>query len=176
MKVEDLKVVIKRKKVKNIKIKIGSDLSIQVQAPSWVSERRIHNLIKEKISWIEKAINYYKKETVKISPPELKRKKRAEIKEFIESRINSLNQVYNFSFNRIFVKNHKSRWGSCSSSKNLNFNYRLVSLPLPLADYIIVHELCHLKEMNHSSRFWRLVSKSVPDYQERRKELKKVIY
>lgn len=93
---------------------------------------------------------------------------------FIKEKIVEINKFYNFSFNRVCIKNHKSRWGSCSKKGNLNFNYKIIHLPLELAEYIVVHELCHLKELNHSSRFWALVAKAVPDYKARRKKLKAV--
>jgi predicted metal-dependent hydrolase len=67
----------------------------------------------------------------------------------------------------------KSRWGSCSRKKNLNFNYKLIQLPLELADYIVVHELCHLQEFNHGQGFWNLVGETIPDYKARRDELRK---
>lgn len=90
-----------------------------------------------------------------------------------EERIRHFNQAYDFKFNRISIKNHKSRWGSCSRKGNLNFNYKIALLPERLADYIIVHELCHLGELNHSRKFWDLVAKTIPDYSKARKELRK---
>lgn len=72
----------------------------------------------------------------------------------------------------IRIKDVKSRWGSCSSKRNLNFNWRLVMAPLEVLDYVVVHELCHLKEMNHSKAFWNLVEDILPDYQEQRAWLK----
>ncbi len=92
----------------------------------------------------------------------------------VHAHLARINQIYNFSFNRVCVKNHKSRWGSCSKKGNLNFNYKIIHLPVELAEYIVVHELCHLKELNHSSRFWALVVKAVPDYKARRRKLKAV--
>lgn len=76
------------------------------------------------------------------------------------------------SQNRVAIRDTKSRWGSCSKKGNLNFNYRIAFLPPRLADYIVVHELCHLQEFNHSQKFWDLVSLAVPDYKILRKELK----
>ncbi|MFA6252919.1 MAG: M48 family metallopeptidase [Patescibacteria group bacterium] len=75
---------------------------------------------------------------------------------------------------KISVRNQKSRWGSCSSKGNLNFNYRLCLLPSELADYIIVHELCHLQEMNHSQHFWLLVAQTQPNYRLLKKQLKSI--
>ena len=79
---------------------------------------------------------------------------------------------YDLSFNRVAIRDTKTRWGSCSSKKNLNFNYRLALLPSHLIDYIVVHELCHLKEMNHQKSFWGLVSLTFPNYNNLKQELK----
>jgi len=114
----------------------------------------------------------------------LKIKPRAEvIKEFIENkekarelineRLKFFNKFYDFNFKKISVKKQNSRWGSCSRKGNLNFNYKILFLPKNIADYIIVHELCHLKEFNHSPRFWALVAKTIPDYKKIRLSLKK---
>ena len=70
--------------------------------------------------------------------------------------------------NRVSIKNTKSRWGSCSKKGNLNFNYKIALLSQELADYVIVHELCHLGEFNHSKKFWKLVSLTIPNYKESR--------
>ena len=94
---------------------------------------------------------------------------------FVVERINYFNQGYGFVVKRISIRNQRSRWGSCSKKGNLNFNYRIVLLPPPVADYIIVHELCHLGEFNHSKRFWNLVARTIPDYLAIRKKLRKPI-
>jgi len=87
-------------------------------------------------------------------------------------RINHFNQTYGFMVKRISIRNQRSRWGSCSRKGNLNFNYRVALLPPTVSDYIIVHELCHLGEFNHSKKFWGLVAKTVPNYKQLKKELR----
>ncbi len=94
--------------------------------------------------------------------------------QLVRERLVYYNQFYQFKIGRISIRNQHTRWGSCSAKGNLNFNYRLVLIPEKLADYIIVHELCHLGEFNHSADFWALVAKAIPDYREARRELKKI--
>lgn len=90
----------------------------------------------------------------------------------VKSRLEYYNQFYGFVINRIAIKNHKSRWGSCSKKGNLNFNWRLVLLPLEMVDYVVVHELCHLGQFNHSPNFWKLIAQSLPNYKEIKKKFK----
>jgi len=82
----------------------------------------------------------------------------------VHAKLEHYNQFYNLTYNRVAIRNTRSRWGSCSSKKNLNFNYRILLLEPKLQDYLIVHELCHLQEMNHAPQFWALVAQQVPDY------------
>ena len=100
-------------------------------------------------------------------------KKREQARNFAKNRIEYFNKFYGFKVNRIAIKNTSTRWGSCSSRGNLNFNYKIIYLRSALADYLIVHELCHLGELNHSKRFWDLVKKTIPNYVEINKELKR---
>jgi predicted metal-dependent hydrolase len=90
----------------------------------------------------------------------------------VYSRLAFFNQHYQLAWRRVAIRDQVSRWGSCSSRKNLNFNYRLGFLPLELVDYVVVHELCHLVEMNHGAGFWALVAEAIPDWRERRLALK----
>jgi predicted metal-dependent hydrolase len=75
----------------------------------------------------------------------------------------------------IRIRNQTSLWGSCTRTGNLQFNYKLVYLPKRSVDYIVVHELCHLKEHNHSQRFWKLVEKMIPDYKQIRRSLRQYV-
>ena len=100
----------------------------------------------------------------------IKYKKDAAI--LVKERLGYFNTFYNYKLGRVAIRNQKTRWGSCSKKGNLNFNYKIVLITPKQADYIIVHELCHLKEFNHSQRFWDLVAKAVPDYKEIRSSLR----
>lgn len=99
-------------------------------------------------------------------------KKREQARYFVENRLSAINKFYKFKINRVAIKNQLTRWGSCSSKGNLNFNYKIIYLKPEMADYLIVHELCHLGQMNHSKKFWALVSATIPDYRKINKELK----
>lgn len=96
--------------------------------------------------------------------------------EVIHDRLQFFNEHYGFKYNRVTFRNQKTRWGSCSSAKNLNFNWRLIMAPIEIIDYVVVHELCHLKYMNHSAAFWKLVSERMPAYKECKKWLKENNY
>lgn len=94
----------------------------------------------------------------------------------ITERVMHWNQFYSFSYGRIAIKNTRRSWGSCSEKKNLNFSYRIVFLPEALMDYIIIHELCHLAELNHSPAFWQQVAKTLPEYKAHRAHLRRITH
>jgi predicted metal-dependent hydrolase len=96
--------------------------------------------------------------------------------DLVKTVITRLSQNETFPPHTITIKNHRTRWGSCSKRGNLNFNYRIALLPIELAEYIIVHELCHLYELNHSLRFWRHVARLQPDYAARRRRLREYVW
>ena len=92
----------------------------------------------------------------------------------VHARLAYYNAHYQVLVRKVFIKNTKSRWGSCSSLGNLNFNYKILFLPTELQDYIIVHELCHLKHFNHGAEFWALVARAVPNWRACRRALQRV--
>ncbi len=98
-----------------------------------------------------------------------------EARAFVFERLAHWNSVNGFRYGRVAIKNTKRVWGSCSRKGNLNFSYTILFLPRALADYVIVHELCHLKEHNHGPRFWELVAKALPDFRARKAELRRYI-
>jgi predicted metal-dependent hydrolase len=92
--------------------------------------------------------------------------------ETIHDRLEYFNEHYQFHYNRVTFRNQKTRWGSCSTRKNLNFNWRLIMAPIQVIDYVVVHEMCHLEQMNHSKKYWELVAQRIPNYKEVRKWLR----
>ncbi len=97
---------------------------------------------------------------------------RQRFSEVVKERIEKYSSRVNAAPNRVVIKDQKTIWGSCSKKGNINLNWKLVMAPPDIIDYVIVHELCHLKFMNHSKDFWGLVQSVIPDYNERRKWLR----
>ena len=95
-----------------------------------------------------------------------------ELEVYLDYKINIFAKELKLSPKRIFIKRQKSLWGSCSHQGNLNFNLALIFCKKELIDYVIVHEMCHLKHLNHSTKFWKLVESIIPDYKLKRKKLK----
>jgi len=165
----------KRKGMRCMQISINSMGKLVVSAPKWYPIYLINKFLEEKVDWL-----WEKLKNVDFSLIEIKEKENQENykknKEFarslIRERIEFFNQHYKFSYQRISIKNQKTCWGSCSQRGNLNFNYCLINLSEKERDYIIVHELCHLRELNHGKEFWKLVSETFPDYKEIRKKIK----
>ena len=172
-------IIKKSAKAKRLRITIHSDLSVVVTVPNRVSIKYAENFVKERETWLKESIEKMKEKIAKhpvSSIPKgtkadyLKNKKEALI--IVEKLLLHFNKIYNLNWKKVTIKNTSTRWGSCSKRGNLNFNYRIVYLPTALAEYLVVHEICHLQEMNHSQKFWNLVGKTIPKYKELRKELK----
>ena len=159
-----------------MRLAVYCDGSFVVTAPAAMDTNLIEQFIIRKSQWIIDKIEYFKSASANILPKSTKRDylaSRGVALSLAKERIERFNRIYRFKFNQINIKNQKTRWGSCSRKGNLNFNYKIIHLPEKLADYIVVHELCHLKEFNHSQKFWNLVAKVMPDYLELRSELKR---
>ena len=174
-----MKVTVIRSNRKTVAIQVNSDLSVTVRAPRSVSEKDIEEILKKKEAWISKHIEKIKetKERVEAEPTEkLTREKVIALAEeafkVIPERVEYFAKVIGVTYGKITVRNQKTRWGSCSSKGNLNFNCLLMLAPPEVLDYVVVHELCHRKQMNHSKAFWLEVEKVLPDYKEARKWLK----
>lgn len=163
------------RRARKLQISIGDDSGFVVTKPVYVSWLAAERFIKEKEDWILKTLDKYREsgtEFLKGTRKDyLAYKKTAT--QLVEQRLEHFNQFYGFKYGRVSVRDQKHQWGSCSRLKNLNFNYKILFLPNEMADYLVVHELCHLKEMNHSARFWALVEKTIPDYLAIRKSLRR---
>lgn len=166
-----------------MQIKPGGE--VVVSKPFFFPMLLVHKFLKEKERWILEKI-----EKQKTTPPNqpLQRggsrvayKKNKELaRKIVEEKLKFWKTFYkenfgvNFSYNKVAIKNTKTRWGSCSSKKNLNFSYKIFELPNELQDYLIVHELCHLQHMNHSKNFWKTVSLGIPMFKQARSTLHKI--
>ena len=145
---------------------LGEDYQLQVELDIYLSRPEV-NLSRERLvvctptrdgNTIEKAIEGWYRQRAK---------------EKIQERVNYYQHMIPKEINRVLIKDQKKRWGSCSSKDNLNFNWRIVMAPLTVLDYIVVHEMCHLINLNHSKEFWKLVSTILPDYKDRKEWLNK---
>lgn len=174
-----MKVTVIRSNRKTVAIQVNSDLSVTVRAPRSVSEKDIEEILKKKEAWISKHIEKIKKTKERLeaeSTEKLTREKVIALAEealkVIPERVEYFAKVIGVTYGKITIRNQKTRWGSCSSKGNLNFNCLLMLTPPEVLDYVVVHELCHRKQMNHSKAFWLEVEKVLPDYKEVRKWLK----
>ena len=159
-----------------MRITVYADARVVVTIPLMLKQEKADELVSEKKQWILKQVERFKNSKTKSSgalsyKDYILNKEKARI--LVEERVSFYNQIYNFPYNRISIKNQKTVWGSCSNKKNLNFNFKILFLPEHLQNYLIVHEICHLKEPNHSKDFWSLVAKTIPDYSKLRQELRR---
>jgi len=161
------------KRAKRIRLAVYCDGSFVVTKPAGLNQNIVERFICKKANWVLSKLDYFKQFGINLFTSDHQKylKYKDEALLFIGERINKFNKIYSFKFNKINIKNQKTRWGSCSKKNNLNFNYKILFLPKHITDYIIVHELCHLKEFSHSHKFWNLVAKAVPNYLDIKKEL-----
>lgn len=171
-----LKVEVIRSNRKTISMEIAQNLDIVVRAPFCVSQSRIQELLIKKSNWITKtSLKIQEKNQFKSAPKftvqELSDLKRFAQKDIMERVIYFASKM-NVTYNKIGFGFQKSRWGSCSSKGNIRFNCLLMCIPAEVRDYVVVHELCHRKHMDHSTAFWSEVEKTIPDFKKAKQWLK----
>lgn len=162
-------------RARTMRLAVHPDGAVVVTAPRYFELAAIERFVLKYSEWIRKHLERTKGKTVirlkRADIPRLKRKTR----EFVTKRVEHFARVYGVSYKKIAIRSQKSRWGSCSKSGNLSFNYKIAALPPEIADCIVVHELCHRIEFNHSKKFWALVARTFPDHLRIRKELKNTV-
>ena len=159
---------------KTVGIRVTDEGEVIVRAPLRVSMAEIRRILEGKRDWIEKTLA---KVRAREAAPKLTEAEIRELTALAKKKIPPLvvawADVVGVTYGRITIRCQKTRWGSCSSKGNLNFNCLLMLCPENVLDYVIVHELCHRKELNHSARFWAEVERVLPGYREPMRWLKK---
>lgn len=180
-----LEVTIIRSKRKTIGIHIDEEGQVSLRIPMRASEQRAMDFAREKLDWVLTKVAQQKRRAKErqeiesnssLSPEQheaLKKRYIKAAKEYFPKRAEYYADLIGVEYDRIRIAEQKTRWGSCSSNKTLSFNWKLMLAPPRVLDYVVVHELCHLIEMNHSKRFWQLVESVLPEYREYREWLKK---
>ncbi len=151
---------------KTLSIEVTRDGRVLARAPYRFPERDIERFIREKEERIKKRIEMIHDIRDSVQPltkEEIKDLARS-AKKTIPERVNFYAKQMGVTFGRITIRHQKTRWGSCSDDGNLNFNCLLMLAPAEVLDYVVVHELCHLKELNHSGSFWEEVERVMPGY------------
>ena len=171
----EIEVIRSRRKTLSVEIREGRLL---VRAPLWVSNAEIARFLREKQGWIDKHLagTRAQEEAKKYIPLLTEEELRAlvqEAKRLIPDRVAYFARLLEVSYGRITIRCQHTRWGSCSSRGNLNFNCLLMLAPRDVLDSVIVHELCHRKHMNHSAAFYEEVLRVLPDYKTQDRWLKK---
>ena len=168
----DYKVVYSGRKTIALSVKDGA---LVVKAPYGTKKTRIEKLISSHENWINKHIQKQKEKNAKYG--NLSEERIAELrkiaKQILPAKVSYYAKIMGLKYGRITITSAKTRFGSCSSKGNIAFSYRLMMYPDAAIDYVVVHELAHLKEMNHSPAFYKVVASVLPDYKERIKLLKK---
>jgi hypothetical protein len=168
-------IIKKSKRAKRMRLAVYCDGSVVVTTPLGVNQTIIEKFVADKKQWLTDKINFFKSvdsKSIRTFSEDDYLKHKEEAFELVLNRIKVFSKKLAFSYNAVNIKNQKTRWGSCSRNSNININYKIIFLPKKQQDYIIVHELCHLKEFNHSRKFWSLVGKIMPNYLEIKNELR----
>lgn len=166
-----------RSQRKTMSLEIKPDGQIIVRAPLRLSQVRICRFVEQKQEWILKNLEkIQKREVQRETVPGLSKEERTRLQQEVCRKIPERTAYFaekiGVSYGRITLRQQKTRWGSCSANGNLNFNWLLILAPPEVLDYVVVHELCHRRQMNHSQAFWNEVSAVLPGYKEQKKWLK----
>lgn len=165
---------------KSISLEIRPDLRIFLRVPYGMKSEEITEFMRSKAGWLEKNLEKARRrreeldsraQETALTREELNALAK-EAAKVIPERVRYFAPIVGVDYGRITIRHQKTRWGSCSGRGNLNFNCMLMKTPQEIMDYVVVHELCHRKEMNHSLRFWAEVARVLPEYQKARKWLK----
>lgn len=172
---KNIVVQIVRSNRRSLGLQVKSDGSVFARVPDLVPDQTILEFIRGHEKWILKKLELVRtkgdRPDVVYLPEVTRESDKAKIRIFIEEKVAHYADVMGVTYGKITMRNQKTRWGSCSSEGNLNFNCRLLFVPDRLVDYVVIHELAHRRFMNHSKAFWREVEKYMPDYREQRKML-----
>ncbi len=166
-----------RSKRKTYGINIAPGGKVSVRIPLRGSEKFAISFAESKKNWIASCV--LKLRNIPIQKEKTPSEKRLEAiyrkaaREYFPKRVSHYAHMLGVTYGKISIRDQKTRWGSCSSEGNLSFNWRLILAPPDVLDYVVIHELCHRKEMNHSKEFWALVESLMPDYKECRIWLRK---
>ena len=158
-----------RSRRKTLALQVRRDLSVVVRAPHRVSKREIQRFVEKHLSWIETQRNRIRAaaseepEVPPLSEDELRTLKEAARRD-LTARVERFAPLVGVGYGRIAIRRQRTKWGSCSSKGNLNFNCLLMLAPEAVRDYVVVHELCHRRQMNHSPSFWAEAERVLPDY------------
>ena len=154
---------------RSIGIEVDREGNVTVRAPYSCEKKRIERFLLEKENWIRQKVKLQKanakKRQEKREMPEAEKKYYRNLaREVLGARTGYYARKMGVTYGRISIREQKTRWGSCSSVGNLNYNWKLVLMPEQVMDYVVIHELAHRKEMNHSARFYAVVAQQMPDY------------
>lgn len=174
VKIAGLSVLLVRSSRKTLAVQIRADGTVIARAPLRMPKDRILYFLSEKASWIrmqqgrmQERENMRQQARIHLDAAQEK-ELRERAKSVLAQRTAYFARQVGVTYGRITVRDQKTRWGSCSQTGNLNFNFRLILAPPEVMDYVVVHELCHRRQMNHSAQFWQEVAQVLPDYRKRK--------
>ena len=164
---------VKSVRARRLSVTIGPFKPIRVTFPVRVSLKKAQEFLESKLEWVKKAVKQMKEIELQTAiQPALPKINKNNARVVLISQLKLLADKHKFSYNRVFIRNQKTRWGSCSSKNNINLNINLVRLPQEFQDYVILHELVHTKIKNHSRKFWNELDKYVGESKKIAKKLR----